>query len=68
MNKQRTTILLIDDHAILREGYQQLLESAGFEVIGQSGNAEEGYQAFIALQPWSLVRLATSPNHAHLMC
>lgn len=42
MNKQRTTILLIDDHAILREGYQQLLESAGFEVIGQSGNAEEG--------------------------
>lgn len=68
MNKPRISILLIDDHAILRDGYQQLLESAGFEVVGQSANAEDGYQAFIALQPKVCIIDLTMPGTGGLEC
>lgn len=68
MNKQRISILLIDDHAILRDGYQQLLESAGFEVVGQASNAEEGYQAFTALQPNVCIIDLTMPGAGGLEC
>lgn len=68
MNTQPTSVLLIDDHTILREGYQRLLESAGFEVIGQSGNADDGYQAFITLQPTVCIIDLTMPGTSGLEC
>ena len=68
MNSARTLVLLIDDHAILREGYQRLLESAGFDVVGQAGNADEGYQAFIKLQPNICIVDLTMPGKSGLEC
>lgn len=68
MNHESTTILLIDDHTILREGYRQLLESAGFKVVGQAGNADEGYQAFIALKPQVCIIDLTMPGSGGLEC
>lgn len=47
----KTTVLLIDDHAILRGGYQHMLIAAGFDVIGQASDAEEGYQQYLQLMP-----------------
>lgn len=39
-------ILLIDDHAIVREGFRRLLEEAdGFEVVAEAGNPAEALEA-----------------------
>ncbi|PHS26181.1 MAG: DNA-binding response regulator [Methylophaga sp.] len=69
MNTQPISVLLIDDHTILREGYQRLLESAGFSVIGQAGNATDGYQAFITLKPKvCIIDLTMPPGTSGLEC
>jgi DNA-binding NarL/FixJ family response regulator len=34
-------VVLADDSVLLREGTARLLEDAGFEIVGQAGNAEE---------------------------
>jgi two-component system, NarL family, nitrate/nitrite response regulator NarL len=35
-------VLLIDDHALVRKGIEELLTSRGVEVVGSVGNGEEG--------------------------
>ena len=40
-NPARTRVVLADDSVLLREGVARLLEDAGFEVVGQSGTAED---------------------------
>ncbi len=37
----RMRVVLADDSVLLREGIARLLEEAGFEIVGQAGNAEE---------------------------
>ena len=37
----RIRVVLADDSVLLREGIARLLEEAGFEVVGQSGTAED---------------------------
>src|SRR3954468_6239099 len=34
-------VVLADDSVLLREGMARLLEDAGFEIVGQAGNADE---------------------------
>jgi DNA-binding NarL/FixJ family response regulator len=41
------SVLLVDDHAVVREGYRRLLERAdGIEVSGEAASAMEAYQSF----------------------
>ena len=41
------TVLLVDDHAVVREGYRRLLERSGdIRVVGEAASAAEAYQAF----------------------
>lgn len=48
----RTTVLLVDDHAVVREGYRRLLEvSGGMSVVGEAASATEAYQMFCSLMP-----------------
>ncbi len=68
MIASRISILLIDDHTILREGYQRLLESAGFDVVGQADTADEGYKAFVKLQPDVCIVDLTMPGKSGLEC
>lgn len=45
-------IFLLDDHEVVRRGMRELLESEpGFEVIGESGSAEEATRRIPALRP-----------------
>src|SRR5581483_2811379 len=37
----RTRVVVADDSVLLREGIASLLERAGFEIVGQSGTAED---------------------------
>jgi len=68
MDIRSTSILLIDDHAILREGYQRLLEAAGFNVVGQAGNADDGYKSFVKLHPDVCIVDLTMPGKSGLEC
>ncbi|MGH8470558.1 MAG: response regulator [Gammaproteobacteria bacterium] len=37
------TILLVDDHAIVRQGCRLLLQQAGFEIAGEAASGEDAY-------------------------
>lgn len=44
-------VLLIDDHALVRKGLEELLHSRGVEVVASVGNGEEGIKQALALKP-----------------
>ncbi len=44
-------ILLIDDHALVRKGLEELLKSRGMEVVASVGSGEEGVLKALALSP-----------------
>jgi len=45
-------VLLIDDHAVVRQGYRRLIEMhAGIDVVAEAHDAASGYQAFKTSQP-----------------
>src|SRR5262245_39304950 len=46
------TVLLVDDHAVVREGYRRLLqENVLVEGVGEAASAAEGYGNFCRLAP-----------------
>jgi two-component system nitrate/nitrite response regulator NarL len=44
-------VLLIDDHALVRKGLEELLKSRGVEIVASVGHGEEGVQRARALVP-----------------
>ena len=47
-----TTVALVDDHKLFREGLRALLQShTGFSVVAEATNADEAYQAVRATDP-----------------
>jgi two-component system invasion response regulator UvrY len=40
--KSRVRVLLVDDHALMREGLVSLLEREGFDIVGAAASGEEG--------------------------
>lgn len=46
-----TTVLIVDDHETFRSFARALLESEGFEVIGEAGDGTSGVEAVEALGP-----------------
>lgn len=49
------TVLLVDDHAVVREGYRRLLEhTADLKVAAEAGSGEEAYRLY-AEQPTDVV-------------
>ena len=52
----KTTLLLVDDHAIVRQGLAALLaREADFAVAGEAGTYEDGLAALFALRPDGVV-------------
>jgi DNA-binding NarL/FixJ family response regulator len=46
------TVLLVDDHAVVREGYRRLLErSDSIRVVGEAADAQTAYLAFLEHRP-----------------
>ncbi len=57
------TVLLIDDHAVVREGYRRLLErSGGIIVLGEAGDATAAFDLFVRLAPRIVVMDITLPG------
>lgn len=47
MSRDVVTVLLVDDHAVVREGYRRLLEnSASIRVVGEAADAQSAYLAW----------------------
>jgi len=46
-----TTIVLADDHAIVREGFAALCEASGMRVLGQCSNGLAAVEMILAQQP-----------------
>jgi DNA-binding NarL/FixJ family response regulator len=46
------SVLLVDDHAVVREGYRRLLErSPSIRVVGEAADAQAAYLAFLEYRP-----------------
>jgi two-component system, NarL family, nitrate/nitrite response regulator NarL len=48
-------VLIVDDHALVREGIRQALSVPGFTVIGEAGSGEDGLELARRLRPDVLV-------------
>ncbi|MEP7246410.1 MAG: response regulator transcription factor [Gammaproteobacteria bacterium] len=52
----KVTVLLVDDHAVVREGYRRLLERSGdIVVLGEAANASDAHDLFCNLSPQVVV-------------
>lgn len=50
------TVLLVDDHVVVREGYRRLLEGhPGIEVVGEATNSAQAYEQAVILEPHVIV-------------
>jgi len=60
-------VLLVDDHPIVRQGYRRLLERlAGFQVVGEAGEAAEAYEVFRRTEPDVVVMDISMPGASGL--
>jgi len=49
---KKIRVLLVDDHAVVRQGYRRLIESQDeIEVVGEAGDASSGYLSYKNLMP-----------------
>jgi DNA-binding NarL/FixJ family response regulator len=52
MSRTAIRVLLVDDHAVVREGYRTLIEKhEGLTVVGEASNAADGYQCYKDTRP-----------------
>jgi DNA-binding NarL/FixJ family response regulator len=59
----RITVLLADDHALVRRGFRRILEDdASIEVVGEASNGEEAIRLFGELTPKVVVMDAAMPG------
>jgi two-component system, NarL family, invasion response regulator UvrY len=57
------TVLLVDDHAVVREGYRRLLErDPGIVVVDEAADAQSAYLKFIEHQPAVVVMDISLPG------
>ena len=60
---KKVTIVLVDDHAVVRAGVRRLLEQeALFDVIGEAESGEKAYQLFGELKPDVMVMDLSMPG------
>lgn len=62
-DSEPVTVLLVDDHAVVREGYRRLLERHGdIVVVGEAADAAEAHELFCRLAPQIVVMDITLPG------
>src|SRR4051812_49579942 len=63
MIESRRTVMLVDDHAVVREGYRAVLEKQpGLKVIAEAGDGAEAYRLFKEKRPDLVVMDLTMPG------
>ena len=57
------TVLLVDDHEVVRAGYRRLLENEGdIVVVAEAANGREAYRRFVGASPNVVVMDLTMPG------
>jgi DNA-binding NarL/FixJ family response regulator len=46
-----TTVVLVDDHTMLRQGLRRALEAEGVKVVGEASDGDEGVKIALATKP-----------------
>jgi two-component system, NarL family, invasion response regulator UvrY len=63
MNDINITVLLVDDHAVVREGYRRLLERSGdIKVVGEAADAAQALTRFDEITPQVVVMDISMPG------
>jgi DNA-binding NarL/FixJ family response regulator len=58
----KTSVFIADDHAIMREGLFQLLESKGFEIVGSAASGRHTVEQVLKLKPDVVVMDISMPD------
>lgn len=67
MKKTTITVLLADDHALVRRGFRRLLEDdPGITVVGEASNGDEAVRMAAGLRPSVVVMDAAMPGTSGL--
>jgi two-component system, NarL family, invasion response regulator UvrY len=67
MSGQTIRILLVDDHAIVREGYRSLLEKQPrMQIVGEAGDGNEAYERAQATSPDVIIMDLSMPGQGGL--
>lgn len=67
MTENKTTVLLVDDHALVRRGFRRLLEDdPSIEVVGEASNGDEAIRLVDELKPAVIVMDAAMPETSGL--
>ncbi|GIQ78510.1 response regulator [Bradyrhizobium sp. RD5-C2] len=67
MNSRSISILLVDDHPVVRQGYRRVLEHQDdFSVVAEADNAANAYRAFKSHQPDVVVMDISMPGASGL--
>jgi DNA-binding NarL/FixJ family response regulator len=56
------TVLIVDDHPSFRSFARELLEGAGFDVIGEAVDGESGLRAALSLRPEAILMDVQLPD------
>lgn len=60
---ESVTVLIVDDHPIMRKGLRDVLEGSGrFAVVGEAGDGEEALRAAVELKPQVVVMDVIMPR------
>ena len=63
MSAKTTTILLADDHAVVRSGFRRILDTEwDLEVVGEAANGREAVEMAEKLKPMVVVMDVTMPE------
>lgn len=69
MPPNKTTVLLADDHAVVREGYRRLLErTSDITVVAEAASGEDAYRLFVEHVPHVTVLDINLPGIGGLEC
>lgn len=56
------TVMLVDDHAVVRMGFRMLLATAGIEVVAEAGDGEQACQLYPGVRPAVVVMDLAMPG------
>ena len=68
MKMSKISVLLVDDHSLVRRGFRRMLEDAhDITVVGEAGDGDEAVQLSIALEPQVIVMDCALPGTSGLV-
>jgi DNA-binding NarL/FixJ family response regulator len=56
------TVVLVDDHTMLRQGLRRALEGEGIKVVGEASDGDEGVKVALAAKPDVVLMDVSMPN------